>query len=282
MNAGRPAVDAVASDGRGPGTADGDDPGPRPRRHLAHERVVGVQDGHSPVRLGGQGLDELTFGLRDDLPGTELAQVRTADVEHCADPRPGYPGEVTDVPEAAGARLQDQESRAGGGEQHRVRVPELVVERPGGCNRRPDAREQLRDEVLGRRLAGGSGDADDSRAGQSPGDMRRERGDRRGRVGDLDARRGHRPGDDRCHRPGGDRGLDEVVAVDVLAGECEEEPAGSHLARIELHRGVDDSGRVGTSGEPAADDLGDLGERQRDHGFAARIARRSSSTSSNG
>ena len=79
--------------------------------------------------LGRQRLHELALGQRDVLPAAELADVRAADVQHDADVGRRDAGEVGDVPDAAGAHLQDEVAGPGVGAQHGERQPDLVVER---------------------------------------------------------------------------------------------------------------------------------------------------------
>ena len=105
----------------------------------------------------------------------------------------------------------------------------------------------------------------------------------------LDHDGGHpdRPRRQHRDRTGGHRGRGEVVAVGPRTGQRQEQPAGSHCARIEFD-GAGDARRGGVGGrdvgELTADDVGDLGEGQIDHARdpSASSAPASSSRSSNG
>ena len=55
-------------------------------------------------------------------------------------------------------------------------------------------------------------------------------------VGDDDGRHADRPGAEDRGRTGGDRRGGEVVAVDVLAGERDEQPAGLGVRGVEERR----------------------------------------------
>ena len=81
-----------------------------PRRHRGDQRVVGVEH-RDPVV--GQRLDELALGCGDLLLGAELAEVRLADVEHQRDVGRRDRAELGDVPDAAGAHLEDQVAGVG-------------------------------------------------------------------------------------------------------------------------------------------------------------------------
>ena len=87
-------LDLLGSHVRTRRAPDGDHPGGGLRRHRGHNRVVGVEDDHSGVR---NGLHQFGFRRGDDLPRTELAEVRGADVEHHRDRRPRDPGQCGDV-----------------------------------------------------------------------------------------------------------------------------------------------------------------------------------------
>ena len=130
---------------------------------------------------------------------------------------------------------------SGVGLQHRVRRAELVVLRPGGRHGRPGGAQQRRDEVLGARLAGRAGDADDRQVGQPVDHGPGEQAQGGARV--LDHDRGHagdRPAAQDRDGTVGDRLRGEVVRVDLRAGERDEQPAGRDLAGVVLDRAVDD------------------------------------------
>ena len=142
------------------------------------------------------------------------------------------------------------------GPQHGVRVAELVVERSGRGDRRPEPAQHLRQQVLGRRLARRAGDADDGdlrAAGAAPrGPGRRARrsasatsmlGPSTGRV--HDRRRPRRPRSRRAAKS---------WPSCALARHGQEQPARSDPARVELDAAGDDGGRIGAAGQPAADD----------------------------
>ena len=212
------------------------DPGRRPVGHRAHRAVVAVEDGDTAVGGGRQRLDQLTLGRRDRRAAAELAQVRRADVEDDADARRRDLGQVADVADAAGARLGDQEPGVCVGPQHGVRVAQLVVERAGRGDGRPEPGQHLGEQILGRGLARRAGDADHGHlrqpaqhlAGQVGQRGQRRRRPRCSATVDRTGRERPRPPRPRSARDG------EVVAVVVFARHREEQPARLDLARVEL------------------------------------------------
>ena len=195
---GRVHADILGSYGGVRRLADVDDRRRGPAGHRPYPWVVRVEHGH-PV--GRQRLDQLALRLGDGLDRAELADVRRADVEHGADPRRRDLAQVAHVAAAARAQLEHQKAGRLGRLQHRVRVAELVVERTGRGHRRADARHELRDEVLGRRLAARPGQADHRRRRQAVDHVSREQRHR----GPADRRRQcsarRRPHADRASRP---------------------------------------------------------------------------------
>ena len=165
--------------------AEGDDPGPGPGGHGQDPGVVGVQDG-GPV--GGQRLGELALGPGHLVQAAELTGVRVADVQHRAVAGRRDTAQVRDVPGPARGQLQDQVPGRGVRAQHGQRMAELVVERPGGRDRRAEALDQLGGQVLGRRLARRAGDARDGQRGQRTRHEPGQRGQRGRDVGDQDPR----------------------------------------------------------------------------------------------
>jgi transcription termination factor Rho len=85
----------------------------------------------------------------------------SSDVEHDTDVWRRDLGEEADVADAARTGFQHEVSRVRRRAQHRVRVAEFVVERARRCDGRSQPAQDLLDQVLGRRLARRSGDADD-------------------------------------------------------------------------------------------------------------------------
>ena len=77
---------------------------PGPRRHGDHGIVISVQHRETVVR---KSFDEFALGLRYRGSTAELAEMRSADVEHDADVRPRDPAEVGDVVESACAVFKD-------------------------------------------------------------------------------------------------------------------------------------------------------------------------------
>src|SRR6185312_14092239 len=163
--------------------------------------------------------------------------------------------------------------------------------------------------VLGGGLAGGAGDADDGELalGQAPHDVPGElpeRGQHRGAGAVLVGVQRERPlvglagggprHDDRggVDLAGGQHGhgagLDglggEVVAVDLRPRQGDEQAAGRELPGVELHAAGHLRAPVGAV-QPAADDVGDLGQAEHDHTLTSsllRMAAASSSRSENG
>ena len=92
-------------------------------------------------------------------------------------------------------------------------------------------------------------------------------------VGDDDARQHGAAGADDVARgehergPAGDRHGGVVVAVDVLAGQRDEQAAGDVVARVDDDGSADDEGRVGRrrTAQHATGRGRDLGRRQGDH-----------------
>ena len=195
-----------------------------------------------------------------------------------------------------------------GGPQHRPGQAEFVVERPGRCHHLTQGAQDRRDEILGRRLARRSGDSDDAQpaVGQVGGHHGGESGQcaQHGGAGtvavvlehsglgigchrrwDHDGRYADRSGRQHGDRAGGHGGGGEVMAVGIGSGQRQEQPAGDDGPRIELDRpGHQRRRRLGRVdiGQPAADDVGDLGHGQSDHRARSSSARASSSRSSKG
>ena len=206
------------------------------------------------------------------------------------------------LPGMARRHLQDQEVGVGGRAQHRPRMAELVVERPGRGDHLAQRRQHRGQQVLGRGLARRSGDPDDASARPPPTrrppprpawparpaprrPSRRCRVRARGRgVGDRPARGATTIAGTPTGRaastataPAADGRGREIVAVGARARQRQEQPAGGHRARVELDGAGD---RVGAAcsrrdvGQLAADDLGDLGDGQVDHRAAPSAQRR--------
>ena len=209
-----------------------------------------------------------------------------------------------------GPRAESSRTRwrvSGVGAQRGPGVAELVVERAGRGDGRAGRLEQVRGEVLGRRLARRAGDADD---GQAPGG----RGCRRRGAPARRARRGPRPRRRRRRRParrspgirvtGGtitagastSRAASTPAAPAAIAaatkscpstrspGSATNSPPGVDRAAVELD-GAGDALVPRGAVQPPAGDAGDVGEGQLDHRgppWARTSARSSSSTSENG
>ena len=106
----------------------------------------------------------LAWAICSRLPNSP--DVRGADVEHDGDVRRDQPAQEGDVADAAGAVLERREAGLGRAPQGGQRQAELVVERALRRERRADAAEHLREQVLGRGLAAAAGDADGERLGR--------------------------------------------------------------------------------------------------------------------
>jgi hypothetical protein len=210
--------------------------------------------------------------------------VGRADVEHHPDPGRGDLGEVGDVSDAASPHLHDEEARVGGHPADGERDADLGVVGADRGHGRPGRGEDRAEEVLGARLAGRPGDADDLETGDAAHHLAGQHPERRLGVVDDDA------GDpvDRAAHQGRDRAAldgaaDEVVAVGVLADPGDVEAALGGLPGVGDDRAVDDDGiRVDAGGDVEAPTGGggDLGERQRDHAAPSAACRRSASASS--
>jgi hypothetical protein len=207
--------------------------------------------------------------------------MRQADVGDDDGVRAGDLAQKLDIALASRAHLRDHDLGRGVGAQQRHGQPDLVVERRG-ARVRPESRRQDRGrQVLGRRLAVRTRDADQAHVGRAPALVPRQIQERAARVGDVDRRPPH-PGTmhHRGDRPALECVGDEVVAVQALAGDRDEHGPGRDRARV---RGDRVRHAVRTAERPAHGG-GDLREPALDH-VAAPIARSSSAAtprSSNG
>ena len=212
---------------------------------------------------------QLALGLGDGLARPELAEVGLADVEDDGDVGRDQAGQLGDVADAAGSHLQDEEPGGRVGAQHGERHAELVVERADRGDRRRGARQHGRQQVLGAGLALGAGQPDDGQPVPQPGhDVGGERLQRGLGVLDHDGGQRRGPGAEHGHRAGPAGLAGVVVAVDVLAGEGDEEAARLGLPAVEHGRRGHRHGAVAL--DRPADDRGDLAEAERDHAQAAR------------
>jgi hypothetical protein len=157
-------------------------------RHRGDQGIVGVEDGQALRwhRLGQLGLRECDVGA-----GAELAHVGGADVEDDRDLRRGDVGEVLEVADPPGPHLDNEVARRRRDAAHGERHSDLTVERVDRSHRLPCGGQDGGEQVLGRRLAGRAGDADDPQAGRPVEHAAREPPERRLDVVDGDG--GHAP-----------------------------------------------------------------------------------------
>ncbi|MPM42308.1 hypothetical protein SDC9_88973 [bioreactor metagenome] len=276
---GRPHLELPAV--RGPGT-DGEpgDVTAGAGGHRGDPRVVPVED--RPAVLV-ERLDEFTLGLRGHVLGAELAEVGVPDVEDDGDGGRGDRAQVGDVAEAPGTHLGDEEAGGVVAPGRGERGTDLVVERAERGDRRAGGPQHLGDQILGGGLAGGAGDADHRQVGAGVDDVAGQRGEGALRV--VDDQTGHPGILDRPEGDGGDRAGergpgDVVVAVDLLAGEGDEERPGGRLPGVDDHVRTDedplDGARCRPVGwhDPGTDRGGDLGQGAGLHVSPPRSARR--------
>ena len=180
------------------------------RRHTGHAGIVEVQDGDS---RGGQRRHQFALRPRHTLEITEVLRVGLGNTGDDPDVGPGHFGQARDVPETAGAHLENDPPDIDGCVEQRQRKAELVVEGPLAGRRAEGRHQALVHEILGGRLADRSGDPDDSGvetlARQQAQVHQRDAG-----VGDGDGRRPDRlPRGQVGGRTGVEGGPDEVVPV---------------------------------------------------------------------
>ena len=244
----------VRGKGRAGRHAEGDDTGRGPGGHGQDARVVGVQDGHA---LSGERLDELALGPGHLVQAAELPGVRVTYVQHHAVAGRRDAAQVGNVAGPPGRQLEDQVPGRGVRPQHGEGVAELVVERSGGRDRRPEALNQLGGHILGRRLARRAGDARDRDGGQRVQHESGQRGQGGRDVSDQDRGDRNRAGGQDRDRAGRDRGRGEVVPVGPLPRDRGEQAARPGPPGVDHHLPGHDGGRLPV--QLAAGDLGDLG-----------------------
>jgi hypothetical protein len=123
------------------------------------QRLVG-HDRHAAL---GQRGDDLRLRLRHLLDRAEQLEVDGADARDDADVRPGDGTEFRDLAEAAHAHLADDDLRVGLDARERHRQADLVVVTALSGDRVRLRPAQRGEDVLGRRLPGRAGDADNPR-----------------------------------------------------------------------------------------------------------------------
>ena len=250
---------------RGP---DGDHAGAGAGPHLRDLGVVRVEDGE-PVRA--QRLDELALGLRDRLLRAELADVGDADVEDDGDVRWRDGREVGEVSDPARAHLRHEEPGGRRDAAHGERHADLAVERVDRRDGLTRGAEDLGEQVLGRRLAGGAGHGDDREGGRPVDDPASQPPERGLDVVDDDAGQV-------VDHPAGQRGdgasvagrADVGVPVGVLADPRDVQRAGARRAGVRDDRAVDEdvAGRARGMQRPAREH-GDVPQGHRDHAVAS-------------
>src|SRR5213594_3776724 len=123
-------------------------------RHPGDARVVGVE--RDPAG-GGHGAHERRLLLVHAVERAEELRVDGRHVRHDAERRPRQLRQVGDLAGPVGAELEHERLVLGDEPEEREREPPLVVEARRGLEDLPARAEYARDQLLGRRLAVGTG-----------------------------------------------------------------------------------------------------------------------------
>ena len=244
--------------------AEGDHPAAVPAHVPVQQTLVRRHDG----RAVGELLDQLGLGGGHVFDGADQLEVHRGDVGDDAHVRQRHPGQLADLPGAAHGHLHDGDLGVGLDLEQRERHADLVVQIGAGGHGARDRPQQRRQDVLGRRLAGAAGDADDLDAGAAA-DGAGQLLEGAQAVVDDDARRGRRQrrrGLGAHHdrrRAAGEGGRRVLVAVERLALQRDEQVAGPHAAAVGADTPHLDVGVGGL--EAAAAGGRDLAEGQRQH-----------------
>ena len=152
-------------------------------------------------------LEDLGLGVGDRVGGREEAQVRVADVGPHAHVGLGDADERADLPGVIHAQFDHRHLRPGAQLEQRERQADVVVQIALVPKHRVARRQELRGDLLRRRLARAAGDRHDLRA-RSPAHVARDVLQRARRVGDLD----HDSGAGRCRSCLGQAGVAVTTA----------------------------------------------------------------------
>ena len=235
-------------------------------RHREHQRVVGVEHRDAVV---GQRLDQLALGYGDLLLRPELTEVRAADVEHQRRRRAARSRRARRCARRRGRPSRAPGSRVDSSTRSTVSgSPSSLLKEPRGRHRRAGVGQHLREHVLGAGLALGARDRQHRQGSGRPATSHEDlpgpgpaapaaRRRRRPWARRSDASRG-RP----LRRPP-PRPPRASCPSTRSPTNATKSPPGSGL-RVSRN-----AGPVTTASSPsrcAADDVGDLGEPERDHG----------------
>ena len=224
-------------------------------RHGRHARIVGVQD-RQPV--GGERGRQLGLRARDPLDAPGALEMGRMHGQHDADLGSGDLREPRDLTDGVHAHLEDGRLVRGLEPKQGHRQPGLGVEVPLVPQRGELAREDVGGDLLGDRLARGTGDADDAHrmarpppGGQVLEGAERVRHDDLGCVAQVG---GEVNGslDEHCGGAGSERVGDERVSIGSLAGKRDEDGPGADAARVDRRTGDRGRGRRSGPREPAA------------------------------
>ncbi len=244
------------------------------------QRLVGRQDGG---RAGAQVGEQLGLRRRNRLQGAEQLEVDGPDVDDDADVGLGDRRQLGDLAGAAHRHLEHEHLGAGGGREDRQRQADLRVEVLRAGDHADVRGQHRREDVLRRRLAGRAGDRDDlgaeraapgARQGLQPGERVLGLEDharlREAVVVGVVGRDEHAP------RAGVERLRGEAPAVDVAAGQADEQIARCDGARVDRHAcGPGRTVGVGIPGRGDELHAGGLGEQlRRPVAHAAPLVRR--------
>ena len=153
----RRATTSVARTSASAPAAGGDHPGPGARAAMPSTRGSSALRTAVPSSGSASTSSPLAPAMPSGLPNSpRWAEPTLSTTPTCGRATRAQPG---DVPRAAGAHLQHEEAGVLVGVEHGERQADVVVVRAGRADGRTGGGEHLAEEVLGRGLAGGAGDA---------------------------------------------------------------------------------------------------------------------------
>ena len=238
----------------------------RSRCHRGDPRIVRVEHGRSVIR---ECRDQLSLGDSDRVARSELAEMRSAHVEHDGDPRRRDRGQIGNVSWSTRAVFAHECSGLLRHLEHGQRQTDLVVERVLRCDDGALQLQHVREEILRRRLAIRTSDTNDGATGRAPKYARRELAERARWIGHDDGGRADVVLREGRNGAGLDRRTREVVTVDVLTPQAHEQRSRRRLPRVDDDRPRHLGRRVGAAGKRAVRQLRDLGQVDADHGTLA-------------
>ena len=273
--------------------------GRRTIRHGGNIIIVGVE--HSNA-VGRQGLNEFPLSPGNVIPRTEFAHVCGPHIEDHADVWWGDGRQVRNITNTAGGHFRHQILGGFGATQRGIRVPDLVIERPGRGHSVAGKLQYGVHNILSGSFPGGTGDPNDGQPPRTqlvddvPCQLRHalQHGGNRtigimlGGIGMMihlgcgrhnHGRHPHRAGGQHAGRPlihGGGR---IVVTINLHPGQGDKQVPGRDLPGIKLHVSSNHLRARGV-GKPAAHNGGDLIQPQRYHWSLPSSAARNSSRSS--